>query len=164
LIKENILEYKCFICNINEWVNKTLILHLDHINGNNTDNRIENLRLLCPNCHSQTDTYCGKNIAKNKLIIKNKCLECGVQLNELSSKICKKCYNDHRSKYQSIKTKTKINWVSNDELAKLVFEYPATELAKQWGVSDRAIIKRCKKFNINVPGLGYWAKKKANKL
>ena len=65
IIKFKILEYKCEKCkNIGEWNNKKLILHLDHINGINTDNRIENLRFLCPNCHSQTDTYSGKNNLK----------------------------------------------------------------------------------------------------
>ena len=43
-----------------EWDGKPLVLHLDHINGDHSDNRIENLRILCPNCHSQTLTYCGK--------------------------------------------------------------------------------------------------------
>jgi len=55
-----LLEYKCSICGINTWLNKPLTLQLDHINGDNRDNRIEILRLLCPNCHSQTDNFCGK--------------------------------------------------------------------------------------------------------
>jgi len=64
LLKEGIFQNKCFICQINKWQNKQIALQLDHINGSPTDNRIENLRLLCPNCHSQTETYCGKNIGK----------------------------------------------------------------------------------------------------
>ena len=62
LVKENVLEYKCNICGINSWNNKELSLQLDHINGVNNDHRLENIRFLCPNCHSQTDTYAGKNI------------------------------------------------------------------------------------------------------
>lgn len=62
LINEKILEYKCAICgNTGEWMGHQLNLQLDHINGNNTDHRIENLRFLCPNCHAQTETYAGKN-------------------------------------------------------------------------------------------------------
>lgn len=61
LIKENILEEKCSICNLSEWLGKRLGLEIDHINGDNKDNRLENLRILCPNCHSQTPTYCSKN-------------------------------------------------------------------------------------------------------
>ena len=61
LIKEGRLEYKCACCGISDWMGKPLRLQLDHINGRNNDHRIENLRFLCPNCHSQTDTYAGKN-------------------------------------------------------------------------------------------------------
>jgi 5-methylcytosine-specific restriction endonuclease McrA len=57
IIKEGILEYKCSVCGISEWMNKSLTLQLDHINGINNDNRIENLRFLCPNCHTQTSTW-----------------------------------------------------------------------------------------------------------
>ena len=61
LIKEGYLEYKCARCGISTWLGQPLSLQLDHINGKNNDHRLENLRFLCPNCHSQTDTYAGKN-------------------------------------------------------------------------------------------------------
>ena len=56
---------KCLICGISEWNKKPLKLHFDHIDGNNKNNLRDNVRYICPNCHSQTDTYTGKNI-KNK--------------------------------------------------------------------------------------------------
>lgn len=65
LIEANLIKYECYICGISEWNNQPLSLQLDHINGNNKDNRIENLRLLCPNCHSQTDTFAGRNASHN---------------------------------------------------------------------------------------------------
>lgn len=62
IISDNLLEYKCVECNnIGVHNNKKLVLQLDHINGRSEDNRLENLRFLCPNCHSQTETYAGKS-------------------------------------------------------------------------------------------------------
>lgn len=62
LLKYNLLNYECSICgNKGQWLNKSLSLHLDHIDGINNNNELSNLRFLCPNCHSQTDTYSGKN-------------------------------------------------------------------------------------------------------
>ena len=61
IIKNNLIPYKCAICGCIEWQGKTLSLELDHINGVNNDNRLENLRFLCPNCHSQTSTYGSRN-------------------------------------------------------------------------------------------------------
>lgn len=62
LLKENLFEYKCYQCLNTNWLDKKIPLELEHINGINTDNRIENLTLLCPNCHALTNTYRGKNI------------------------------------------------------------------------------------------------------
>ncbi len=64
IITDKLIPYKCAVCGIVEWQGKKLSLELDHINGVNNDNRLENLRFLCPNCHSQTITYGSKN--KNK--------------------------------------------------------------------------------------------------
>jgi hypothetical protein len=61
LLKEKVFDNRCSICYINSWNNKQINIQLDHINGISSDHRLENLRMICPNCHSQTETYCGKN-------------------------------------------------------------------------------------------------------
>jgi hypothetical protein len=61
LLQEGIKIHQCESCGISEWMGQLAPLELDHINGINYDNRLENLRILCPNCHAQTDTYRGKN-------------------------------------------------------------------------------------------------------
>lgn len=64
LLDEDILKYQCSICGISEWNGKPLSLQIDHKNGKHTDNRLGNLRLLCPNCHSQTETFAGRKLKK----------------------------------------------------------------------------------------------------
>lgn len=61
LIKEGIKEAKCDICGNTMWNNLPIPLQLDHIDGNPHNHKLENLRILCPNCHAQTETWCGKN-------------------------------------------------------------------------------------------------------
>ena len=69
--RHNILEYRCVKCGCDgNWQGGQISLELDHIDGDNTNNKIENLRYLCPNCHALTETYRGRNKA-----LKNKCVE-----------------------------------------------------------------------------------------
>lgn len=70
LIQEGLKEYKCEICGISEWLGKPISLQLHHLNGIHNDNRLSNLQILCPNCHSQTDNFGTKGKGR---VIKKKC-------------------------------------------------------------------------------------------
>lgn len=139
LLSKNILENKCYICdNKGEWCGKKLSLQLDHINGINNDNRLENLRLLCPNCHSQTETFSGK---RHK--INNFCEDCGEKIHKQSKK-CFKCSSISKGINQR-----KFE-VSKEELTQLINQYPMTTIGKMFNVSDNAVRKRCKTLGINL--------------
>lgn len=58
--------YKCAVCAISDWNDKSITLQVDHIDGTASNNSLENLRLICPNCHSQTDSYAGRNRGKGR--------------------------------------------------------------------------------------------------
>lgn len=68
ILSRKVLEYRCSKCGLGPtWEGIVLTLQLDHTNGISNDNRLENLRFLCPNCHSQTDTYAGRNRPNTKV-------------------------------------------------------------------------------------------------
>lgn len=160
LIRLGILERKCVSCNLKEWQGNPIPLELDHINGDHRNNFLSNLRLLCPNCHAQTKTYRGKNKTDITIPVPTCSVEEVVLPKErFTTPKPRPKYNRNMARAQ----KTKIEWVSDETLAKAVWEKPRSILAKEWGVSDKAIAKRCKKRGIAQPPRGYWAKIRSNK-
>ena len=67
LIRDGVKEQRCEICSGTEWMGKPIPLELDHIDGNHHNNDLSNLRVICPNCHAQTDTNSGKNKGKMRM-------------------------------------------------------------------------------------------------
>lgn len=149
LISNNLLKDICEKCGLpSVWNGEKLILVLDHINGIRNDNRIENLRLLCPNCNSQTSTFCGRTRKKSY-----NCKKCGKVLKgEGKTGLCLSCAPKKSN------TRPKKFEVSKIKLQKLVKEKTLTQIALEFGVSDSAIRKRCKLLGVSTPGLGYWNK------
>lgn len=136
LIKEKLLINNCYECGLGGvWNGKPLSLQLDHINGKNNDNRITNLRLLCPNCHSQTETFGARNHKKISL----KCKNCSSTVSKKSSSgLCRKCYNQ---------TLFKVARPTLNELIQSVSELGYVKTGIRFGVSDNTIRKWIRNYN-----------------
>jgi DNA-binding phage protein len=146
LLKEGYKECRCEKCGSTEWFGKPIPLELHHINGDNNDNRLENLQMLCPNCHAFTDNYGGKNQKMNK--IKHFCKRCG---KELPSGNRLYCSNECRYP-QKVKIKKERSVIKNgikeknNEKVQLILEVikrtkSFSGTAREFGVSDNAIKK-----------------------
>lgn len=135
LFKFDIIENKCSLCPQGPtWNNKKLSLQLDHIDGNRHNNMLENFRIVCPNCHSQTETYAGKRHKKQ-----NNCQECGKVCSKQAN-LCLKCSSKNKI-VQCVSTR-KFE-VSKEELSRLVDTMPMTKIGEIFGVTDNSIRKRC---------------------
>ena len=135
LFEFNLKKRECEKCGQNEiWFGEKLSLHLDHINGINNDYRLENLMVLCPNCHSQTSTYCGKNVDKEKYKQhkKIKYCSCGAEIKNNSIK-CVKCHHENLRK---VKIRPTYNQLINE-----INSSNYTITGKKHGVSDNTIRK-----------------------
>jgi Zn finger protein HypA/HybF involved in hydrogenase expression len=205
LIEDKLKLPECESCHAKDWLNDSIPLELHHINGNRFDNRLENLRLLCPNCHALTDNHAGKGIkfltknsksqVEEKIIdredfntysvtlvfdsaeslkhwsqiplemrqlvnngdgsygyLRKNCLRCGQSLTKPEQ-------DTYCSQQCSQLSSRRVLRPSKEELKQLVWMKPTTQIAKDFGVSGKAIEKWCKAYDIDKPPRGYWAKK-----
>ena len=140
ILEEGLLQYECNICSqLPKWNKKILVLQVDHIDGNRTNNNIDNLRFLCPNCHTQTETFAGRNKRKRS---SNVCIDCNQDIAK-GSKQCRLCCN------KSLGCKRrKIERPSRESLWQMIQKQTFTSLSIQFGVSDNAIRKWCKMYGL----------------
>lgn len=133
LIDEGLLRNECHECRMLPiWNNKPLTLQLEHKNGINNDNRLENLELLCPNCHSQTETFAGRN----SKMPDPKCLICNKKLSSRKNKYCKSHYP---TRHQPKPDRRKITWPSIEELEEMKSQMTWVDMGECLGVSDNAV-------------------------
>ena len=143
LFKFDLKTNKCEKCGLKDkWQGQKINLQLDHIDGNWKNNKLENLRILCPNCHSQTDTFC-----KNKTIAKKitRCVDCDKVISNKSIR-CLNCDGVYKSKQLNFNYDKK-------ELEKLIFDdnLSLREIRKMFGVKcNKTMKRRLRKLGINL--------------
>lgn len=210
LIRDGLKVAECESCHVSNWLDGRIPLELHHINGDRHDNRLENLQLLCPNCHALTDNHAGKAHKNLGLKLRSKdvtepidgsdvderfisvlvfdsaesrdrwnkiplairqlvdqgdgtyrcqvghgtCLYCGELLTSpaCDSFCSQKCYR---------LASRRVVRPSQKELQELIWNKPTTHIAKDFGVSDKAVAKWCKTYGIQKPPRGYWAKQQS---
>lgn len=152
------IPYECSICHLQPfWNGKPLVLTMDHIDGNTDNNEFSNLRWVCPNCDRQLPTYAGKNkdreYKRKKLTTKLTTKEKTTNCNVVYKKECPKCGNliynssdlcEPCSRKESRKVERPNRNVLKEEIRTTSF----TTLGKKYGVSDNAIRKWCKSYDL----------------
>lgn len=156
--KENV-DYKCSICGQEPiWNGQPLIMILDHKNGNKNDHRLENLRYVCPNCNQQlvSTGFKGYVYNENGLKIKHTsktdkakyfCIDCGTPISRGATR-CKPCSYINRRKDPIDKKNKSVFSINRDKLKSEIRKKPFLQIGKDYGVSDNAIRKWCKKLNL----------------
>lgn len=150
-------EHKCSVCGLLEWNGKPIPLEIDHINGVHSDNRIENIRAICPNCHAQTHNYKGKNmqICKSKPPPSeepkepqepkppNLCTGCNKEIMHRHQR-CNQCNAKH--KFETGVARKVQDRPSYEQLLDDIANMSIVKVGQKYGVSDNAIRKWIRKY------------------
>jgi len=147
LIDQKVKDKKCEICNLDTWMNKPIPLELHHIDNNHYNNNLDNLMILCSNCHMQIHNYNNKNNDVNDVNLNYK---------KTNKKTCLYCKNEFKKrsgqKYCSMdcrKLDLQKNIPSKELLVNKLNELKSyVQVGKFFSVSDNTIRKWCKKYNI----------------
>jgi len=140
LLKEGYFEHKCYNCGRKKWLGMPVPIELEHIDGDSTNNSLDNLTILCLNCHGLTETWRGRKLKKEP----KKCSVCSTEISR-RAKMCKPCRGKNPGEYQQRKVITKINWPDNKTLRLMVDSSSISDTARRLGVSPTAVSNKLKK-------------------
>jgi len=146
LIRDGIKEPKCEICGLEEWNGKPIPLELHHIDGNHYNNELDNLQILCPNCHAQQSGNSGANKGHYQQLSKRNekkntkiCPICNKKEISVNSSMCFECFS---------LTRRKTKRPTRDELKGMIRNIPFTKIGEMYNVSDNTIRKWCDYYNL----------------
>jgi hypothetical protein len=142
LIRDGIKKKECELCGVSVWQGEELPLELHHKDGNHYNNDLDNLAILCPNCHSIQEGNSGANINgyKEKAEPKYFCCDCGTVISKGATR-CKSCA-------AKATQKNKTNKPSRAELKFLIRTVPFVQIGRMFGVSDNAVRKWCDSYGL----------------
>lgn len=165
LYKEKLLEEKCYECGLgNNWNGKSITLQLEHIDGDHHNNELSNLKILCPNCHSQTSTFCGKNISlkikdfidsNSEKLEESEELEESKELEKINGIYCIDC--DKKISKNATRC-VKCAGIENNKTRKKIINRPSIEQLKKDFKELKYYTKVGEKYNVSDNTIRQWIK------
>ncbi len=178
ILKHGLLPYKCSCGNTGEWNGKPLTLQLDHINGDRYDHRLENLRFLCPNCHTQEPTSSKRKNCDQILSLKDQIVALAKEGKNIRTILISLGQHEGSGMYAAVRRLLYLHGIevpsydrsrsverpTKEQLAIDLEEYPLAQLAKKHGVSITALRRWCEVFGLTLKPQGFWNRKDTRKI